>query len=112
MINTAKWFNDKIKNKDKVLIIIFVLGIIIRVFYLSYTPYDTRTHDVVGGHLDYIKYLIEHKNVPSSTDCWECFQPPTYYVISSAVYWLTESAGANNPYFYLHVRLMIFPYIL
>lgn len=108
MINIASWFNNKIKSKDKVLIIIFFLGIIIRVFYLSYTPYDTRTHDVVGGHLDYIKYLIEHKAVPSSTDCWECFQPPTYYVVSSVIYWLAESAGANNPYFYLQLLSLFF----
>jgi len=52
MKNIANWFNDKIKGRDKILITIFVLGIIIRVFYLSYTPYDTRTHDVVGGHID------------------------------------------------------------
>lgn len=97
-----------LKRKDKILITIFILAAITRFFYLSYTPYDTRTHDVVGGHLDYIKYLIEHRTVPSSTDCWECFQPPTYYVISSAVYWLAESAGVNNPYFYLQLLSLLF----
>ena len=108
MKNIANWFNDKIKGRDKILITIFVLGIIIRVFYLSYTPYDTRTHDVVGGHIDYIKYLIQNKSLPLSTDCWECFQPPTYYIISSTVYWLAQSAGTDNPYFYLQLLSLLF----
>ena len=108
MKNIANWFNDKIKGGNKILITIFVLGIIIRVFYLSYTPYDTRTHDVVGGHIDYIKHLIQNKSLPLSTDCWECFQPPTYYIISSTVYWLAQSAGTDNPYFYLQLLSLLF----
>jgi len=108
MKNIAYWLNNKIKGRDKILITIFILGIIIRVFYLSYTPYDTRTHDVVGGHIDYIKYLIQNKSLPLSTDCWECFQPPTYYIISSTVYWLAQSAGTDNPYFYLQLLSLLF----
>lgn len=108
MKKIANWLNNKIKGKDKVLIIIFILGIVIRILYLSYTPYDTRTHDVVGGHIDYIKYLIQNKSLPSSTDCWECFQPPSYYIISSTIYWLAQSAGADNPYFYLQLLSLLF----
>lgn len=72
-------------------IILIVLGVLIRILYLSYTPYDTRSHDVLGygGHLDYIKYVANHFQLPNpdpTSGGWEYHQAPLYYITAAPVY--------------------------
>jgi len=49
-------------------------------------------------HFKPVQVILEQHILPSAADCWECFQPPLYYVFSAGVYeagrQLALSAGA------------------
>lgn len=64
------------------LIVLFLIGVIIRVVYLSYTHFNFRSHDV-DGHIDYINFLLDKQKLPDSKACWQCYQPPLYYTFST-----------------------------
>jgi tetratricopeptide (TPR) repeat protein len=38
-----------------------------------------------GEHLKYIKYIQEHRALPSPNEGWEMYQPPLYYLIAAAI---------------------------
>jgi hypothetical protein len=77
-----------LKNKwSYSLILLFLVGIVIRITYLSYTHFNLRTHDV-DGHIDYINFLLENHKLPDSKACWQCYQPPVYYTITSALIYI------------------------
>jgi len=82
----------------KLILIIFFFGIIIRLIYLSYTNYDARVHDL-GGHLDYIQYIVDHHSLPIKDACWECHQKPLYYFIGSGIFSFTKAFGFNGSQF-------------
>lgn len=56
---------------------ILLLGIAIRVVYVSGTPYSVRAHDT-GGHVEYIKYVANEGRLPAPMLGWETHQPPLY----------------------------------
>ena len=79
-------------NVERSVIFIIITGTIIRIFYLMHTSYLDRSYDV-EGHLDYIKYLFNHNlNIPSVNECWECYQPPLYYLFSTLFYALFNNS--------------------
>ena len=47
--------------------IVILLGLLLHILYLSYTPYTVRTYDVTeyGGHFDYIKYVATNWRLPA-----------------------------------------------
>ena len=61
-----------------------LVGACLVVAYVHVTPFDQRTHDV-GAHLRYIELVEERGAIPSGDECWECHQPPLYYVIAADV---------------------------
>ncbi len=67
--------------------LLFGVGILLRIAMLWHTPYQIFSHDV-GGHLDYIRYIIENHSLPLSTQCWQCYQPPLYYILAAPIYML------------------------
>jgi len=68
--------------------LLMVLGTLLRVIYLSYTDFDTRTYDVTlsSGHLDYIKMIANNYILPNPTQGWEYHQPPLYYIVAALFY--------------------------
>jgi hypothetical protein len=86
------------------LILIFIIGLLLRVLYLNTTQYDIRTHDV-DGHIEYIEYIIDHHSLPPGNGGWEFFQPPLYYLFSALIVLPMHSAGADPDmtYFVLQV---------
>ncbi|MEI6728455.1 MAG: hypothetical protein WCK98_02325 [bacterium] len=77
-----------LKNKwNYSLILLFLVGIVIRITYLSYTHFNLRTHDV-DGHIDYINFLLENHRLPDSKACWQCYQPPVYYTLASVLVYI------------------------
>ena len=64
---------------------IFLLGILIRFFYVQETNFEQRTHDV-SGHIDYVKIVAEEHHIPAADECWTCYHPPVYYA-TSALTW-------------------------
>ena len=61
-----------------------MIGACLVVAYVRVTPFNQRTHDV-GAHLRYIQIVEERRAIPSGDECWECHQPPLYYVIATGV---------------------------
>jgi Flp pilus assembly protein TadD len=39
----------------------------------------------VAGHVDYVRYILEHKSLPLASDGWEMYQPPLYYLLCAGV---------------------------
>jgi hypothetical protein len=57
----------------------------VRFLYLYYTGPFERQHDI-GGHIEYILYLVRDHALPASSACWQCYQPPLYYILASFIY--------------------------
>ncbi|MEI7426053.1 MAG: hypothetical protein WCK16_03990 [Candidatus Moraniibacteriota bacterium] len=75
--------NKKEPIVSGIIITIFLLGLMLRLVYLSYTGPMERTHDV-SGHLDYIN-LLSNGTMPGQDQCWECFHPPLYYLCGAVI---------------------------
>jgi hypothetical protein len=69
-------------------VIIILLGLLLHILYLSYTPYTVRTYDVTeyGGHFDYIKYIATNWRLPAPNSGWETHHPPLYYISAAIIY--------------------------
>jgi hypothetical protein len=80
---------------DQVFALILTGGFLIRVFYFLNTPFDVRTHDV-GGHLQYIEYLVNNHMIPAIHYGWQTYQPPLYYLVTAFVYKLFNWAGITQ----------------
>jgi hypothetical protein len=79
-------------------VIVILLGLMLHILYLSYTPFNVRMHDVMpyGGHLDYIKYMATHWQLPVPTSGWEYFQPPLYYISAAIIYKIATNLSINS----------------
>lgn len=82
-------------NKNKFLIILILAATVLRIFYLSYTDYDLRTYDV-GGHIDYINYISVNHSLPNVDQCWECYQPPAYYIMGALISRISQFINLNQ----------------
>jgi hypothetical protein len=65
--------------------LLFGLGIAIRLVYFIDTPWNLRTHDV-DGHIDYIVYIATNGWIPMADECYTCYHPPLYYMLSAGFY--------------------------
>lgn len=78
----------RINYKDIVLIIM-ILGILIRVMYIIYTPITERQHDVYSindqGHLGYIYTIYQTGKLPD-TNSIQFYHPPLFHLIAAG--WL------------------------
>lgn len=101
----TSFFGFRIANKN--LLVIFILGILLRLLYLDYTPYDVRAHDV-QGHLDYMRLITSDNPVPKPDQCWECYQKPLYYVLSSRLHDLLYPVGDEKFYRILQILSLVF----
>lgn len=70
---------------DARLLLIFILGLILRVAYAQNTFFDERGHDT-GGHLNYIQIVADNHHIPAADECWTCYHPPVYYIASAGVW--------------------------
>jgi hypothetical protein len=80
-------------------VIIILLGLLLHLLYLSYTPYNVRTYDVMfyGGHFDYIKYVATYWRLPApNLDAgWEYHQAPLYYISAAIIHKLCSIFNIN-----------------
>ena len=97
---------EKISNEY---ILLFIIGLLVRLIYLSYTSYDERTFDVVlhSGHLDYIKMIAEQHMLPNPTKGWEYHQPPLYYIIAAIFYKIADVTHLVNKLYFLQLFSLI-----
>jgi hypothetical protein len=81
---------------NPVFAVLFSGSFLIRFLYYLDTPFGTRTHDV-GGHLQYIEYMVNHFSLPNLHYGWQTYQPPLYYLLAAAVYKLLNWFGISAP---------------
>ena len=91
---------------------ILIFGLLLRVHYLSYTNYDEHAYDVDilhgGGHISYIKYIVENYSLPHPEKGWEYHQPPLYYLTAALVYKLTSFLNLLERFFCLQILSFVF----
>lgn len=75
-------------NSKKTIKCIMLLGFIMRIGYMLYTPCNVRSHDLwdfntdSGGHAGYILNILEG-NLPQN-NLLQYYHPPFYYIVSAA----------------------------
>ena len=84
-------------NYKTIIYISIILGIMLRLAYFYYTPYDTRHHDVTypDGHMYYIQDVAGKITLPEKGD-GQYYHPPVHYIISGAVYALAKSLKMSD----------------
>jgi hypothetical protein len=80
---------------DPVLALIFTGGFLLRALYFLNTSFDVRTHDV-GGHMQYIEYLLANRTIPAIHYGWQTYHPPLYYIVAAFLYQLLRWAGITQ----------------
>ena len=80
---------------DRRLLLVFFIGLLLRVGYSQETFYDQRGHDV-GGHVHYMQIIAEQNRIPALNECWTCYHPPVYFVMSAGV-WKMSNLMACSP---------------
>ena len=75
------------KNKIVIIpILILILGIIIRLLYVSYFGFENYTHDL-QSHVEYIQFVSQHLSLPEvNKGPLEYPQQPLYYIVMGVAY--------------------------
>ncbi len=74
----------KCPQKQKFVVLLTAVAILLRVFYFLHTDFTERAYDV-DGHLEYIEYVNQHWNIPQGDQGWEFHQQPLYYFFGAIV---------------------------
>lgn len=61
--------------------VFFVFAVFLRLALFWVNP----PHNTFDDHFEPIFHILEEGAVPSKDACWECFQPPLFYLISASV---------------------------
>lgn len=64
---------------NKKLLLLFLLGLFLRVAYTQNTGYRERSYDA-DGHLEYVNIIADEHHIPDASEGWSCYHPPFYYV--------------------------------
>ncbi len=86
-------FRAKLADGWGIVVVFLALGAAIMAVYVHVTPFDQRANDI-GSHVAVIKVVERRHGIPLETDCWECVQPPAYYVVAAAT---LAAAGSRIP---------------
>lgn len=77
----------------KILFGIFLLLVFQSLFTSAVSDYS---HDF-SAHLTYITYFLKNLSRPNPFSCFECYQPPIYYFLSSFFYKIGAWVGFREP---------------
>lgn len=61
---------------------VLLVGVLLRTALAAVAP----ARLAYDNHFEPIEILLREGRLPSAADCWQCYQPPLYYVICAAVY--------------------------
>ncbi|WP_345329246.1 hypothetical protein [Mucilaginibacter defluvii] len=78
----------------KLTAVMYTFAIILLYCFLFRLPHDQYSYDI-NGHLEYVRYLINHGESPVATGGWLFYHPSLYYRIAALMYPVVNLA---NPY--------------
>ena len=86
---------EKIGYK-KLIFAIMIIGIILRINYISYTTIDERQHDLEKdvGHLAYIETIYNTGKLPEHNE-WQFYQQPLHHIIAAGWLKINEKIGVD-----------------
>ena len=58
------------------------------------------------NHIEPIFLYGENLERPETFECWQCYQPPAYYVIASAVYYVASNLSSDSTMIWKLVQLI------
>lgn len=77
-------------STNKLILLVAIIGVLIRLIYIIYTPHYLRQHDSseygwTEGHLAYIMYWYQHIQLPDfdPRKLWQFYHPPLHHIIAS-----------------------------
>jgi hypothetical protein len=74
---------------------IWVSLLAVRLGYLTVTRFNVREHDV-GGHLEYIEYIVKRGWLPRASEGYLTYHPPLYYVLAALQWKLLSLADVSR----------------
>lgn len=93
----------------RLITVIIIIGLIMRVGYMLYTPYNVRQHDLgtIGsaGHLDYIYMIYSTWQLPTSNSA-QFYHPPLFHFLGAVVFNIAMLFYNNNEFAFNAVRLI------
>ena len=97
-------------QKNKIMILIFILAFIVRLGYIIKIPITDKQHDIDGayGHVSYILTIYETNKLPD-TNQGQFYQPPLHHIISAV--WLKLFDGLVKDSNTLLESLQVIPLI-
>ncbi len=94
LLYAVSLFHATLGRKNPLLTALFAGGGLLRLLYVTVTPYNVRAYDV-SGHIDYIRYLASHHWFPPVQAGWEFHQPPLYYALMSPLLAIPKELGIS-----------------
>jgi len=61
---------------------VVILGIVVRIILYSNTTAEDFNYDF-GPHMMYINVIAQEMRIPANNECFVCYHPPLYYIISA-----------------------------
>lgn len=83
------------RKTDGLFVALLCAGILLRILYVTGTPYSLRGHDT-DGHIQYIRYMADHAAIPPPHGGWQFYQPPLYYAAAGGWMAVAEFFGRSN----------------
>lgn len=85
---------------ERAVLLIYLLGIVLRISYSLYTPYHVRQHDVglVGFgncHTGYIEYIANNLSLPQTNAPWQFYHPPLHHIIAGFFMYIQNLFGVS-----------------
>ena len=91
---TTGWFAV---HERTLLFALLLIGVVLRILLIAYSP--TPFGYVWDFYYEGVRLLASTGHLPASTDCWQCYHPPLFYVLGWPLYafgrW-TAAAAANG----------------
>lgn len=73
---------------ETILLLVILIGIVMRIGYMLYTPVSIRSHDIYRGqgcgHADYIQYLFTNGALPPTNE-YQYYHPPFAHIVMAIV---------------------------
>lgn len=94
LLYAVSLFHATLGRKNPLLTALFAGGGLLRLLYVTVTPFNVRGHDV-SSHIDYIRFIATHFQLPPTTGGFEFHQAPLYYLLMSPLLAIPKKLGIS-----------------